>query len=512
MSFIGPQRYPLWVTMSFEYVLGVDVGSTATKAVLCDKTGTIVARGSVPTHIARPQPGWAEVDYARCWEGVVVACRQALESAPDAAMPRRIVGIGLTSLAPSVAPLAHDGTPLHAGIIYEDRRSASQVAHVLARESQSAIVPRTGMRIESGSTTLSSMLWLVAERPDLVEACACFGSLTTYLAHRFTGNFGIDWATAQLSGLFSLDDPPRWLEEWCRQLGIPPEKLPSHMPSQARIGEVSTAAAAQLGVPAGTPVAMGGPDAQAAAVGAGLVEPQAGLLSVGTTSVLTVCTERSVADPRFYTRRHVLPGRYLHVAPTLMGGTTLRWAASLLGVESVEEVVALAEASEPGAGGVIFLPYLMGERAPLWDRDARGVFYGLQLSTGRAEMARAVVEGIAFAARNVLTHMESHLGDTVAPLLVTGGGAFPGVAQTLANVLQRPLTVIEGGESAAQGAALLAWVAAGETDLDWLASWQPNVQENYVPDGSVCRMYEQSYEVFCTLYSALRRTFESPAE
>lgn len=498
--------------MSSEYALGIDVGSSATKVVICDGLGTIVGRGSVPTHIARPQPGWAEIDYDRCWEGVVAACRLALKSLPDASAIERIVGIGLTSLAPSVAPLARDGTPLHAGIIYEDRRSEPQVSRVLARASQSAIVPRTGIRIESGSTTLSSMLWLIENLPDLLTACAYFGSLTTYLSHRLTGHFGSDWATAQLSGLFALDDPPRWLEDWCRQLGIPPEKLPTPMPSQARIGRVSAIAAKQLGVPTYTAVAMGGPDAQAAAVGAGLFRPYAGLLSLGTTSVLTVCTERRAADPRFYTRRHVLPDRYLQVAPTLTGGTTLRWAVSLLGLGSLEELMDLAETSEPGAGGVIFLPYLQGERAPIWDPAARGIFYGLQLSTGQAQMARAVVEGIAFAVRNVLTQMESHLDDTIDPILVTGGGAFPFVVQTLANVLQRPLALIEGGDGAAQGAALLACVAAGETDLDWLASWQPNVRENYVPDGSVCRMYERQFEAFCVLYSALKRTLEAPAE
>ena len=498
--------------MSFEYALGIDVGSTATKVVFCDSEGAIVARGSAPTRIERPQPGWAEIEFAHCWESVRTALRAALSSLPGDLASKRIVGIGLTSLAPSVAPLAEDGTPLHAGIIYEDRRSVRQVERILARDSQSTIVPRTGMRIESGSTTLSSILWLIEERPELVDACAYFGTLTTYVAHRLTGKFGIDWANAQLTGFFALDDPPRWLKDWCRQLGIPPEKLPPHMPSQAKVGEVSHEAAELMGVPAGTPVAMGGADAQAAAVGAGLVAPTAGVLSLGTTSVLTVCTEQGTADPRFYTRRHVLPGRYLHVAPTLMGGTTLRWVASLLGVESVEELVALAEASKPGAGGMIFLPYLMGERAPLWDREARGVFYGLQLSTGRAEVARAVVEGVAFAVRNALTQIEAHLGDTVAPLLVTGGGAFPVVVQTLADVLQRPLTVIEGGESAAQGAALLAWVATGETDLEWLAGWQPQVQGNCVPDSSVSRMYEERFEAFCTLYSALKHAFEAPAE
>lgn len=499
-------------TVSSEYTLGIDVGSTATKVVLCNRAGTIVARGSVPTHIARPQPGWAEVDYAGCWEGAVAACRLAFDSAPDPAMSRRIVGIGLTSLAPSVAPLAEDGTPLHPGIIYEDRRSVAQVSRVLGLESQATIVPRTGMRIESGSTTVSSMLWLAEERPELVSTSACFGTLTTYLAHRLTGNFGTDWASAQLSGLFALDDPPRWLEAWCGQLGIPPDKLPPHMPSQARIGEVSAAAAAQLGTPAGTPVAMGGPDAQAAAVGAGLGEAQAGLLSVGTTSVLTVCAEHSKNDPRFYTRRHVLPGRYLHVAPTLTGGTTLRWAASLLGLGSVEELLDLAEASEPGAGGVIFLPYLQGERAPLWDPEARGVFYGLQLSTGRAQMARAVVEGIALAVRTVLTQMESHLDDTIDPILVTGGGAFPFIVQTLSNVLRRPLAVIAGGDSAAQGAASMALVAAGKTDTCGLAEWRPEIQATYAPEGDVSHRYEQLYEAFCALYPALGPTFRMLAQ
>ena len=498
--------------MTPEFAIGIDVGSTATKAVLCNGEGTIVARGSAPTRIVRPQPGWAEVDFARCWESAVTACHGAFAALPGGPTSKRIIGIGISSLAPSVAPLASDGTPLHAGIIYEDRRSAQQVKRVLARESQSSIVPRTGIRIESGSTTLSSMLWLVEERPELVEACAYFGSLTTYLAYRLTGNFGIDWASAQLSGLFALDDPPRWLDAWCRSLGIPLEKLPPHMPSEARIGSVSAGAAKELGVPAGTPVAMGGADAQAAAVGAGLVTPQAGLLSLGTTSVLTVSTERRVTDPRFYTRRHVLPDRYLHVAPTLMGGATLRWAAALLGAESVDELVALAGTSEPGAGGVIFLPYLMGERAPLWDRDARGVFYGLHLGTGRAEMARAVVEGIAFAVRNVLTQMEAQLGGRIAPLTVTGGAAFPDVLQILANVLRRPLAVIEGGDSAAQGAALLAFVAADKKDTNWLAAWNPRVEATYAPEVDASACYERQFEVFCALYPALSPTFRMLAE
>lgn len=498
--------------MSSAYALGIDVGSTATKVVVCDYAGNVLARGSAPTQIQRPRPGWAEIDYRQCWESVVVASRAALAGLPSAKAAHRVTGVGLTSLAPSVAPLARDGTPLHAGIIYEDRRSVDQVERVLRRESQAGIVSRTGIRVESGSTTLSSMLWLVEERPELVRECAYLGPLTTYLAQRLTGNFGIDWANAQLSGLFALDDPPRWLVDWCRQVGIPPEKLPPHMPSQARLGGVSSDAAAILGIPTGTPVAMGGADAQAAAVGAGLVAPQAGLLSLGTTSVLTVCSQRRMTDPRFYTRRHVLPDRYLHVAPTLMGGTTLRWAAALLGADSVEELVALAGMSVPGAGGVVFLPYLMGERAPLWDRDARGAFHGLHLGSGRAELARAVVEGIAFAVRNVVSEKEAHLRSPITPLNVTGGAAFPLVVQTLANVLQRPLDVIEGGEAAATGAAMLAFVAAGKSSLDWLAAWKPRIEDTFAPDASIQEIYDRQFTAFCAAYAASQGTLDARGE
>ena len=284
-----------------------------------------------------------------------------------------------------------------------------------------------------------------------MEACAYFGSLNTYLAHRLTGNFGIDWASAQLSGLFALDDPPRWLDAWCRSLGIPLEKLPPHMPSEARIGSVSAGAAEELGVPAGTPVAMGGADAQAAAVGAGLVTPHAGLLSLGTTSVLTVSTERRVTDPRFYTRRHVLPDRYLHVAPTLMGGATLRWAAALLGAESVDELVELAGTSEPGAGGVIFLPYLMGERAPLWDRDARGVFYGTAPWHGSCGDGASGGGGYCVCrAKRVNRDGGAAWRQDSSPYR-NWWCCLPDVLQILANVLRRPLAVIEGGDSAAQG-------------------------------------------------------------
>jgi xylulokinase len=454
----------------------------------------------VSTAIARPQPGWAEIDFELCWKGVVAACRNALSTFPDASVAAPIKGIGLTSLAPSVAPLAADGKPLHAGIIYEDRRSTAQVERVLSHESQSNIVARTGMRVESGSTTLSSMQWLVEQRPEQVQACAYFGSLTTSLAYRLTGEFGIDWANAQLTGLFALDAPPRWLDDWCRQLGIPTEKLPPHMPSQARIGRVSASAAAALGIPAGVAVAMGGPDAQAAAVGAGLATPQAGLLSLGTTNVLTVCSAERKTDPRFYTRRHVLADRFLHVAPTLIGGTTLRWAATLLNLKSVDELVALAETSPPGAGGVVFLPYLLGERAPLWDSEARGAFYGLHLGTGRGDMARAVLEGVAFAVRNVLTHMEAHLGSRITPLKVTGGGAFPLVLQTLASVLGRKLYVVEGGESAAQGAALLALLAAETAGETRLADWQPLIERAYAPVETETALYARRFDVFRSLH------------
>lgn len=498
--------------MSSEFTLGIDVGSTATKVVVCNDAGDILSRGSAPTQILRPQPGWAEIDYGQCWKSVVVASRAALAELAHDGADRQIVGIGLTSLAPSVAPLGPDGTPLHAGIIYEDRRSLDQVERILARASQSSIVSRTGIRVETGSTTLSSMLWLAEQRPELVKACSYFGSLTTYLAHRLTGEFGIDWATAQLSGLFALDDPPRWLDDWCRDIGIPTEKLPPHMPSQARVGDVTHAAAMELGIPTSTPVAMGGADAQAAAVGAGLVGPQAGLLSLGTTTVLTVCSDQHKTDPRFYTRRHVLPRRYLHVAPTSMGGTTLRWAAALLGTASVEELVALAGSCAPGASSVVFLPYLMGERAPLWDREARGAFYGLHLGSGRAEMARAVVEGIAFAARNVITEMERHLGRAVSPLSVTGGAAFPLVLQTLADALQRPLSVIEGGDAAAQGAAMLGRVAAGKADVGRLAEWTPRIQETYAPDASVSAKYKRRLAAFCAASTASESTVAASSE
>ncbi len=496
--------------MSTGFALGIDVGSTATKAVVCDVAGNTVGRGSAPTRIDRPQPGWAEIDYAACWQSATAACRAALSSLPENGAPGRVIGIGLSSLAPSVAPLAADGTPLHPGIIYEDKRSTAHVERLLARTRQDDAVARTGIRIESGSTTLSSMLWLMEQRPELVGACATLGSLTTYLAQRLTGNVGIDWSNAQLSGLFALDDPPRWLEDWCAELGIPTAKLPPPLPSQACVGCLSNETAKALGLPPGIPVAMGGADAQTAAVGAGLVAPGAGLLSLGTTCVFTVSSARRVTDARFYTRRHVFPGRYLHVAPTLLGGATLQWAAALLGLKSVEALMALAATSTPGAGGALFLPYLLGERAPLWDRNARGAFVGLHVGAERADIARAVLEGIAFAVRDVLALLEDRLGARIAPLSVTGGAAQPIFLRILASVLARPLNAIEGGDAAAQGAALLASVAAERMAMDRLAASRPRVQVTHAPEESDAERYGEAYAAFRTLYPALKHTFAPP--
>lgn len=453
-------------------LLGIDLGTSGVKAGLFDRDGRLRGLGrGTGYRFASPKPGWAECDAGGWWPAIVAAVRAALAAAgggPCAADPAdpgaRVDGIGLSTFFPAVIPMTDDGRPLRPGLLYCDQRSTAQVSAI------EKLLPRrrwerlTGNRLACGNIAVTSMHWLRDNEPERWDAAATLAFANTFVTRRLTGEVVTDWTTASLSGLAVVADPTRWNARLCATLGIAKAKLPRIVGPMEPAGTLEARAASELGLPAGIPVVCGAGDTAASAFGAGLLEPGGILYSAGTTDNLSIVLSRPTEDRTWITVGYVQPGRWLEIGANASGGLSLDWfAREVLGRDAgagIEEALRLAEAAP--SGRIVFLPYLQGERMPLWDPLARGMFLGLTAATTRGEMARAVLEGVACSLRHMLEPLEAMSGRRIGSLPAVGGGTRSGLWNRIkADVLQRPLDVLRFQETAALGAALMAGVGSG---------------------------------------------------
>lgn len=492
-------------------LLGIDLGTSGVKAGLFDRTGRLLGLGRGTGYRARsPRPGWAECDAGDWWTAIVPAVRAALAAADRGGGGAAVEGIGLSTFFPTLIPMAGDGRPLGPGILYCDQRSREQ-ARAIER-----LVPRrryeriTGNRLAVGNTSVTSIHWLRDNEPDLYAGAHVLAFANTVVVRRLTGETATDWTTASLSGLVDVRDPSRWDAALCTRLGVPGGKLPRILGPSQPAGRLTASAAADLGLPNGIPVVCGAGDTVASAFGAGLAEPGGLLYSAGTTDNLSIVLPRPGRDRDWMNVGHVRRGRWLCIGANTSGGLSLDWFAREVtgceGAPGVEETLQLA--ADAPSGSLVFLPYLQGERTPVWDPRARGLFLGLTAATTRGEMARAVLEGAAFSVRHMLESLEGMTGSRVASLPAVGGGTrSPLWNRIKADVLQRPLDVLRFQETAALGAALMAGIGSGvygsESDaVEAVAGVRTT--ERIEPDRDRAAAYERLYRVYREAYGRTR--------
>ena len=500
--------------MSLEpLLLGIDLGTSGVKVGLFGRDGSLAGLGrSRGYRFQSPAPGWAECDASAWWPAIVAATRAAVAAA-GAAETRAgaaVAGIGLSTFFPTLVPLDGDGRPLRAGILYSDQRAIEQTRAILE------IVPRrryeriTGNRLAVGNTVVTGIHWLRDRERGCYDAARVFAFANTVVVRRLTGEVATDWTTASLSGLVDIRDPSRWDAGLCAALGVPVDKLPRILGPAAPAGALDAAAAAELGLPPGIPVVCGAGDAVASALGAGLLEPGGLLCSAGSTDCVTVVLDRPGSDRDWICVGHVPRGRWVSIGANASGGLSFDWfTREVLGVDGAPGVdQALRAAADAPAGRLVFLPYLQGERSPVRDPLARGMFLGLSAGTTRGEMTRAVIEGAAFSVRHMLETLEATSRDRVASLPSAGGGTRSAVVNRIrADVLQRPLEVLRFQETAALGAALAAGVGAGVYGSEAAAvaaAVGVRAVDRVEPDPSRAGVYDRLYRVYRESYARTR--------
>lgn len=479
--------------------VGLDVGTGGARAVAVDEAGEVVAEASSEYPLHSPRPGWTEQDPADWWDGAKAALgRVASEAGGD------VSGLGLTGQMHGSVFLDPSDAVIRPALLWNDQRTGRQCEEITEAVGAERLIQIAGNPALTGFQA-PKVVWLRDEEPENFARLSRVLLPKDYVRLLLTGEYATDVSDA--SGTLFLDVKGRdWSGEILGVLEVPLDWMPRTYEGPEVTGTLRRDAAEELGLPPGIPVAAGGGDNAAAAVGTGIVAPGLVSSSVGTSGVLFAHTEGFDPDPsgRLHAFCHVVPGAYHLMAVTLSAGGSLSWWRDTLGGD-FDDMVGAASEIPPGSEGLVFLPYLSGERTPHLDPGARGSFFGLTPRHGVPHMTRAVMEGVAFALRDGLEIMRG-LGVPVGDVRATGGGARSALWRGLqADVYGEPVRRAAADEGPAYGAALLAGVAAGTYGDVGEASSVVRVREEVTePDPERVRTYEDYYGVYRSLYPATR--------
>jgi xylulokinase len=430
-------------------VIGLDIGTSAVKAIAVAPDGRVVARQEVALPISMPRPGWSEQDPEDWWRATQAALAAVGEG-------DEVAGIGLSGQMHGLVALDEADRVIRPAILWNDQRTQAQCDEITRRVGQQRLIELTGNRALTGFTA-PKLLWMAEHEPDAYRRIAHVMLPKDYVRLRLTGEHATDVADA--SGTLLLDVARRrWSDEVLEALELDRAWLPTLLESPQVSGRT----------PDGVPVAAGAGDQAAGALGVGVIAPGPLSVVLGTSGVVLAALDAFAADPaaRVHSFAHAVPGVWQAMGVMLSAAGSLAWLRSVTGEAPYETLIAQAAAVEPGAGGLTFLPYLAGERTPHADPDARGAFTGLSLRSDRGALVRAVLEGVACGMRDCLD-LVAALGDTPPSSGRVSGGGARGTLWTsiVATALELPLQRVAVEEGAAYGAALLGGVA-GEVWAD----------------------------------------------
>jgi len=505
-----------------DYLMGIDVGTTGAKVLLVDVEGNIVSRASEEYPLHTPRPGWAEQDPADWWRATAQAIRQAVSAA--GVNPADIKGLGLSGQMHGSVFLDSAHRVIRPAVLWCDQRTAAQCQWITERVGEKVVVQETCNPVLTGFTA-PKIAWLQQEEPENWKKTKKVLLPKDYIRFLLTDEFATEVSDA--SGMSLLNVPKRkWSAPMLAGLDLTEEMLPRVYESWEPSARISKEAAEQTGLKAGTPVVGGGGDQAAGAVGNGIVEPGVISVTTGTSGVVFAYMDKPICDAqlRTHTFCHAVPMKWHVMGVMLSAGGSLRWYRDALaaeekslaashGVDPYEVITEEAKKVPVGAEGLIFLPYLTGERTPYPDPNARGAFVGLHLRHGKPHLARAIMEGVAFGLRDSLEILRE-MGLPIHQVRASGGGARSLLwRQIQADVFGCELVTINIDEGPAFGVALLAGVGAGlypsvqeacHAAIRVVSTTEPN------PENSAT--YARLYAVYRSLYPALKPKFDKLAQ
>ena len=493
--------------------LGIDVGTTAVKAVLVGTDGEALSVAEVQQKVILPRPTWSEQHPETWWQSTKIAVRGVVDAARSLPRPLEVRAIGLSGQMHSSVFLDANRHVIRPALLWNDSRTTAQCQEITDRLGLDGLSSTVGNLALEGFTA-PKVLWLREHEPENYERLRTLLLAKDYVRYRLSGELATEPSDAAGTILYDVRER-RWSQRVTDALEIDADILPTVVESTETSGGLSGAIAEELGLTPGTPVVGGGADNAAGAVGSGVVTPGRLQSSIGTSgTMLTPTDEPHVEDEmRLHTFCHCVPDRWYLMGTILSAGSSLKWLRDTIGShESYDSLVGEAESAAIGADGLVFLPHMTGERTPHNDSNARGVFFGLHLGHQKGHLARAVLEGVCFALRDSLELMTA-LGISVEALRTIGGGARSRVwRQIQADVFNLPVATVSPGGGPSYGAAMLAAVGAGHfgSVQDAVHAWSRE-DEVVEPIPNRVRVYDELYGAYGTLYPSLKERFADMA-
>ena len=494
------------------YVLGIDSSTTATKAQLVDQSGVVIATGSSEYPFETPQPLWSEQDPQLWWTATQEAINQALATAGIAGSD--VVAIGLTGQMHGLVLLDSEGEVIRPAILWNDQRTGAECDEIRRRVGKQELVATTGNDALTGFTA-PKLLWVRNNEAPLFARAAQVLLPKDYVRLRLTGEYATDRAGGSGTILFDLASRT-WSPTILDALELDPRLFPATFEGHEVTGVVTAEAAAATGLRAGTPVVAGGGDQAANGLAVGAINPGVVGLSLGTSGVVFTATDAPAVEPegRLHAFCHSVAGRWHFMGVMLSAAGSLRWFRGAVAPDAdFADLAGAAGAIPAGSAGLLFLPYLTGERTPHPDPLARGAFVGLTVRHGLAHLTRAVLEGVSFGLRDSLELIRAAGGADPTEIRASGGGTqSPVWRQILADVLNADVRTVATAEGAAQGAAMLAAIGAGWfADASTVSAAWLRLNPPTVPSADVAR-YNETYAHYRALYPALRATMHGLAD
>lgn len=503
-----------------KYLLAVDIGTSGCKTALLSINGAVLATETVSYQVYYPKPGWVEQDPEDWWAAAIQGIKACIQKADINAAD--IAGIGVDGQSWACIPVDKNGDVLAKTPIWMDTRAQGICTETEKSGLSERIFAISGNSFRPTYTT-PKILWFAKNQPDIYIKTRWFLQSNSFIVYRLTGIVSQDVSQGYGLHVFDIKEK-QYDKDLCKILDIDFDTLPTIYESCQVVGGVTAAAAKATGLVQGTPVVAGGLDAACGSLGAGVYRPRQTQEQGGQAGGMSICLDTPTASPALILSPHVVPGLWLLQGGTVGGGSSLKWLASQLGQPEMLEskktgrtqfalLDSLAEEIEPGADGVVFLPYLSGERSPIWDPHATGVLFGLRFSTTRAHLFRALMEGGAFALRHNLDTAEK-IGVRVQEMHTMGGAANSRMwTQIKSDVTGKTIRVPDSDMATCKGAAILAGVGVGlyssfQDAVERLVS----LKRIHQPNMSIKPVYDDNYATYLQLYQQLKPVMAEAAK
>lgn len=503
--------------MAKRLLLGIDLGTSACKIAVFDFEGRVIANHTSFYHTFYPYKGYVEQDAAEWWKAVCEGIQSILHK--NNIIPDEIAGIGVDGTSWACLPVDREGNPLYRVMLWLDRRARLQAEQIKERLGEERLIALSGNPVDA-AYIVPKMLWLKQNEPDVYRKTHKFLQSNAFIVYKLTGEFSQDYSQGYGFHFFDISKGC-WNEKVAEELGICLELMAPLFYSHEVVGTVTRRAAEETGLIPGIPVVAGGLDAACCTLGAGVVKPGQAQEQGGQAGGMSIQIDRPVIHPKLILGYHVIPNQWLLQGGTVGGSGTLRWFVDQFWFSKYSDTnneceknnifeIMSQEASRipPGSDGFIFLPYMAGERSPIWDTKARGVFFGLSYDKTRAHMVRAIMEGVGFSLLHNLKTAEE-VGVYTTELKSVGGAANSLVwTQIKSDITGKIIYVPSSDYASALGAAILAGVGTGiYKSFEEAVKKTVNIRRIHKPDQRNYEIYKGYYELYLELYQNLKECF-----